>query len=379
MRNIVIACGGTGGHLTPGIALAQSLEEKGCPCWLFISQKAVDDRLSSKYPKLSFVAMPGAPLIKSPLGLLRFVCGFALSFWRSYRFYKKIGADAIVGFGGFSSFGPAMAARMKGMPVFIHEANRAVGKAVRFLAKRSTRLYLPEGMQLEGISPEIIQNIGYPLRQEFRRIPRERARKQLGVGQGERLLVVLGGSQGAASLNRWVKQNIEELAKEGISTYCLTGMNKESSGVVQLEGPIGQTITSRFVPFTDEMNAVLSAADLVISRAGAGAIAEIIRCRIPSVLVPYPHAADNHQYLNASFLERKGGGIVCLEDKMEDILLDEIRDVMFNEEFRAILRRNLFSMDGGDVAGLLATDLIQLLKDRPQGDSVPGGVLRMVG
>jgi len=379
MRNIVIACGGTGGHLTPGIALAQSLEEKGCPCWLFISQKAVDDRLSSKYPKLSFVAMPGAPLIKSPLGLLRFVCGFALSFWRSYRFYKKIGADAIVGFGGFSSFGPAMAARMKGMPVFIHEANRAVGKAVRFLAKRSTRLYLPEGMQLEGISPEIIQNIGYPLRQEFRRIPRERARKQLGVGQGERLLVVLGGSQGATSLNRWVKQNIEELAKEGISTYCLTGMNKESSGVVQLEGPIGQTITSRFVPFTDEMNAVLSAADLVISRAGAGAIAEIIRCRIPSVLVPYPHAADNHQYLNASFLERKGGGIVCLEDKMEDILLDEIRDVMFNEEFRAILRRNLFSMDGGDVAGLLATDLIQLLKDRPQGDSLPGGVLRMVG
>lgn len=272
-----------------------------------------------------------------------------------------------------------MAARMRGMPVFIHEANRAVGKAVRFLAKRSTRLYLPEGMQLDGISPEIIRNVGYPLRQEFRRIPRERARKQLGVAQGDRLLVVLGGSQGAASLNRWVKQNIEELAKEGISTYCLTGMNKESSGVVQLDGPIGQTITSRFVPFTDEMNAVLSAADLVLSRAGAGAIAEIVRCRVPSILVPYPHAADNHQYLNASFLERKGGGIVCLEEKLDAILLDEIREVMFNEEFRAILRRNLFSMDGGDVAGLLALDLIQSLKDRPHRDSVPGGVLRMVG
>jgi UDP-N-acetylglucosamine--N-acetylmuramyl-(pentapeptide) pyrophosphoryl-undecaprenol N-acetylglucosamine transferase len=379
MRNIVIACGGTGGHLTPGIALAQSLEEKGCPCWLFISQKAVDDRLSSKYPKLSFVSMPGAPLIKSPLGLFRFIFGFAFSFWRSYRFYKKIGADALVGFGGFSSFGPAMAARMRDLPVFIHESNRAVGKAVRFLAKRSSRLYLPEGMQLDGISPEIIRNVGYPLRREFRRIPRERARKQLGIAQGARMLVVLGGSQGAASLNRWVKQNIEELAKEGISTYCLTGMNKESSGVVQLDGPLDQTITSRFVPFTDEMNAVLSAADLVLSRAGAGAIAEIVRCRVPSILVPYPHAADNHQYLNASFLERKGGGIVCLEEKLDDILLDEIREVMFNEEFRAILRRNLFSMDGGDVANLLASDLIQSLKDRPARDSIPGGVLRMVG
>jgi UDP-N-acetylglucosamine--N-acetylmuramyl-(pentapeptide) pyrophosphoryl-undecaprenol N-acetylglucosamine transferase len=254
-----------------------------------------------------------------------------------------------------------------------------VGKAVRFLAKRSSRLYLPEGMQLDGISPEIIRNVGYPLRREFRRIPRERARKQLGIAQGARMLVVLGGSQGAASLNRWVKQNIEELAKEGISTYCLTGMNKESSGVVQLDGPLDQTITSRFVPFTDEMNAVLSAADLVLSRAGAGAIAEIVRCRVPSILVPYPHAADNHQYLNASFLERKGGGIVCLEEKLDDILLDEIREVMFNEEFRAILRRNLFSMDGGDVANLLASDLIQSLKDRPARDSIPGGVLRMVG
>ena len=304
------------------------------------------------------------------------VCPFLLEF---LPFLQKGGRRRPCWIRRFSSFGPAMAARMKGMPVLIHEANRAVGKAVRFLAKRSSRLYLPEGMQLEGISPEITRNIGYPLRQEFRRIPRERARRQLGVPQGDRLLVVLGGSQGAASLNAWVKKNIEELAKEGISTYCLTGMNKESSGVVELEGPIGQTVTSRFVPFTDEMNAVLSAADLVISRAGAGAIAEIIRCRVPSVLVPYPHAADNHQYLNASFLERKGGGIVCLEEKMKDILLDEVREVMFNEEFRAILRRNLFSMDGGDVAGLLATDLIQLLKDRSQGDSVPGGVLRMVG
>ena len=72
MKNVIIACGGTGGHLTPGIALAQSLEEKGCNAWLFISRKSVDSRLSSKYPKLNFLAMPGAPLVKSPLGILLF-------------------------------------------------------------------------------------------------------------------------------------------------------------------------------------------------------------------------------------------------------------------------------------------------------------------
>ena len=104
MRNIVIACGGTGGHLTPGIALAQSLEEKGYPCWLFISQKSVDTRLSSKYPKLSFEPMPGAPLIRTPLGVMKFGKGFLSSFLRSQSFYRKVGADALIGFGGFSTF-----------------------------------------------------------------------------------------------------------------------------------------------------------------------------------------------------------------------------------------------------------------------------------
>ena len=379
MRNVVIACGGTGGHLTPGIALAQNLEERGYPSWLFISQKAVDSRLARKYPKLSFESMPGAPLIKSPLGIARFSHGFIFSFLRSYRFYGKIGADALVGFGGFSSFGPAMAARARGVPVFIHEANRAVGKAVRFLAKNSSRLYLPEGMYLEGISPEVIRNVGYPLRKEFRRIPKERARKQLGISLRDRLLVVLGGSQGAVALNRWVKDSLEPLAADGISTYCLTGMNNESSGVVKLEGLGGQPVTNRFVSFTDEMNAVLSAADLVISRAGAGAIAEIVRCRIPSILIPYPHAADNHQFLNAEYLERKGGAIVCPEDKIKENLLDEVREVMFNEEFRTILRRNLFALDNGDVANRISDDIAQCLKQRAIQEPLPGGILRMVG
>jgi UDP-N-acetylglucosamine--N-acetylmuramyl-(pentapeptide) pyrophosphoryl-undecaprenol N-acetylglucosamine transferase len=379
MKNIVIACGGTGGHLTPGIALSQNLEERGYPSWLFISQKSVDSRLARKYPKLSFVPMPGSPLIRTPLGIIRFVFGFISSFIQSYRFYGKIGADALVGFGGFSSFGPAMAARARGIPVFIHEANRAVGKAVRFLAKRSTRLYLPEGMLLDGISPEVIRNLGYPLRKEFRRIPKERARKQIGVSLNDKLLVVLGGSQGAVSLNKWVKNNLENLAAEGISTYCLTGMKNESSGVVQLEGLGGQIVTSRFVSFTDEMNAVLSAADLVITRAGAGAIAEIVRCRIPSILIPYPHAADNHQFLNAEFLERKGGGILCSENNLVGSLMDEVREVMFNEEFRTILRRNLFALDSGDVASRISDDLCLCLKQSAIQQTPHGGVLRMIG
>ena len=169
------------------------------------------------------------------------------------------------------------------------------------------------------------------------------------------------------------------MASEGISTYCLTGLQNESSGVIKLEGLGGHTVTSRFVSFTDEMNTILSAADLVISRAGAGAIAEIVRCRTPSILIPYPYAADDHQTHNAEFLERKGGAIVCPQENIENKLLNEVREVMFNEEFRTVLRRNLFALDSGDVACRMAEDLCQCLKTKMINSSMESGILNVAG
>jgi len=373
LKNIVIACGGTGGHLTPGIALAQSLEELGCPTWLLISQKQVDSRLASKYPDLTFVPMPGAPLIKTPLGFLKFLKGFISSFLTTRSFFRKVDADVLIGFGGYSSFGPALAARTTRIPFFIHEANRVVGKAVRFLANRSARVYLPLGVTLPGVPTEKVIPLGYPLRADFRRIPMERARKCLGVSMSAKLLVVLGGSQGAASLNKWVKNNLADLAEDGISVYCLTGMQEQNTGTIQLDGMGGEKVVSRFVPFSDQMHILMSAANLVISRAGAGSIAEIVRCRVPSILVPYPYAADQHQLANANYLEAKGGGVVCLEQDMNEKLLLEVREVMFNEEFRAVLRRNLYSLDLEDVSQKLAKDILGAL--RPKRDAQLSGNL----
>ena len=301
--------------------------------------------------------------MRTPWGIIKFVKGFIHSFLRSRSFFRKIDADALVGFGGFSSFGPALAARLCGMPFHIHESNRIAGKAVRFLANRASHVYLPQGISLPGIPTEKISHIGYPLRSDFRRIPMERARKCLGISMTEKLLLVFGGSQGAASLNNWVKDNLTDLAQDGISVYCLTGLNDQNSGTVQLEGVNGETVTSRFVTFSDQVHILMSAANLVISRAGAGSIAEIVRCRVPSILVPYPFAADMHQDANAQYLEAKGGGVVCPQESIEEKLLLEVREVMFNEEFRAVLRRNLYSLDHEDVASMLAKNILCTLKN----------------
>ena len=171
--------------------------------------------------------------------------------------------------------------------------------------------------------------------------------------------MVFGGSQGASALNQWLKNNLSTIASEGISTYCITGMDKESPGVVSPGTEEGHSVKCKFVSFSDEINYVLSAADSYFP-CGTGSIAEIICCRVPSILIPYPYAAENHQ-LNASFLENKGGCVVCKQEKVEEELIKEVREMMFNEELRGIIRRNLFALDAGDVGGRIARDIKECL------------------
>ncbi|MBO94461.1 MAG: UDP-N-acetylglucosamine--N-acetylmuramyl-(pentapeptide) pyrophosphoryl-undecaprenol N-acetylglucosamine transferase [Opitutales bacterium] len=372
MSNILIACGGTGGHLAPGISLAQAMEERDNPCWLFISHKQVDSRLAEKYGDLSFVRVAGTPFSRNPLKFALFAKELTQGVLFSLRFFRKAGIDCVFGFGGYSSVAPVLAAKIRGIPYFLHEANRAVGKTTKTMASGSARTYLPEGVRIDGLSPGRSRHCGYPVRREIRRMARGQARRKLGIRSDERLLVVIGGSQGAASLNLWVKRNAERLAAEGIGVYVITGTGNESEGVVELNGD-RRKVTARFVPFCDDMAALLSSADVVVSRAGAGSIAEITRCRVPSVLVPYPHAADDHQRLNAGFMESKGAAIVCEESNLDN-LFDEVRELCFNDELQTIVRRNLDHAEKMDPLSFLASDMDDYFQEK-EGErtrTVPG-------
>ena len=160
MKNIVITCGGTGGHLTPGIALAQSLEVLGCPTWLFYQSETSGFTTGIKISG-THLCCDARSSFDQNWGLLKFFKGFILSFVRSRIFFRKIDADVLVGFGGFSTAGPALAARTIGIPFHVHEANRVIGKAVRFLASRVLdRVYLPRGVTLPSISAEKFPILG---------------------------------------------------------------------------------------------------------------------------------------------------------------------------------------------------------------------------
>jgi UDP-N-acetylglucosamine--N-acetylmuramyl-(pentapeptide) pyrophosphoryl-undecaprenol N-acetylglucosamine transferase len=368
MSRFLISCGGTGGHLSPGIALAEGLRARGHQVVLLISHKKVDTRLIEKYPHLTFERIPGAPFTFRPVGFVRFVVKQTAGLMRSVRLVRNPRPDAIVGFGGFTTAAIILAGAMFRVPVALHEANRVPGRAIRLLGRLARRVYVPPGVRMSEVRFSALYPMGLPVRPDIVRLPREVARQALGLDPQQPVLVVLGGSQGASKLNEWSRQRAEALAFEGIQLYCVTGLGKGEVGERTLKSRNGQAVKAIFVPFSDRIGELLSAADLVVSRAGAGTIAELIRCETPAILIPYPHAADNHQEANARYFEQQGGGLVIGQEHVSD-LLREVRDVIFNDWLLRKFRSNLTRMDRANSLEEMLNDLEAMI--HPPEDPAP--------
>jgi len=368
MSKFLISCGGTGGHLSPGIALAEGLIERGHEAVLLISQKKVDARLIEKYPHLSFVRVPGVGFSFNPVKLVRFVATQAWGLLFCLRLARFHRPDGIVAFGGFTSAGIVLAGRLLKIPVGLHESNRVPGLAVRVLGGLARRVYLPAGVGLTSVRAHHIRYIGMPVRKEIIKKSQSAARETLGLDANHCVLVIFGGSQGSGPLNGWVRGRLPMLASEGIQVYCVTGLGKGEPEVFAMPNAEGEMIKLIFVPFCDRVAELLSAADLVVSRAGAGTIAELIRCEAPAILVPFPQAADDHQRANANYFERQGAGVAVEQSRLDE-LQAEVLDVIFNDWLLRRFRSNLQRMDRTNPLVLLLDDLEQMIspvENRPR-------------
>ena len=230
-KHFLIACGGTGGHLSPGIAVAQELTARGHRCKLLISEKRVDKTLCGSYPELEFIPLPGIGFSKKLSNLPRCLWAAFKNIVQSFRLLRQSKADAVIGFGGFTNVGIILAAKFLRKPCFLHEANRIPGRAVRTLGRWATTVYVPEIFQKQQHLR--MKVCGFPIRREFQKLDKAVAKRNLGFDPKKLLLVIVGGSQGARVLTQWAREHSEDFKQQNLQLLCLTGMRNDGEGATE--------------------------------------------------------------------------------------------------------------------------------------------------
>jgi len=323
MSKILLACGGTGGHLAPGIALAESLQSQNHETLLMVSSKIVDQQMTAKYRGLNFVAGRGRGFGPGLINKILFFPSLFGAIYSSLQLVRQFRPSVLICFGGFMSLGPAIACKLSGIPILVHEANRRPGKAVRLIARFAQSIHLPHGVRIRNITAERQHDSGFPVRQEITPTARDIARQDLNFPSTGRLILVTGGSQGAQVLTRWVENNLELFKQNNIHVLCLTGASGRAGEVNH------PTSVIRYLSFCNQMASAYSAADIAITRSGAGTLAELATCRTPVVLVPYPFAADDHQTANALYAVEVGMAQMIAEkniEKLNDAVFDLLNE-----------------------------------------------------
>ena len=325
--NAVIACGGTGGHLFPGLAVAEVLRQRGHQVMLFVSEKEIDSVALSGHPEFQFEKLPtiGLPSPFSP-AIVRFTQRFHESLSRCRIIYRRFNPQVVLGMGGFTSTAPVLAGRMRRIPTFIHESNAFPGKANRLTA-RMVRAVLLGFKEAAQFFPKVRTEVtGTPIRAELQRLERGEARRKLGLREDLRTLLVMGGSQGASGINQSIIKSLPSLHGEPIQVIHLSGARDERLAADNFQR---ENIPAYVAAFHHAMEEVYSAADLAIARSGAASLAELAAFSLPSVLIPFPYAADDHQTRNAEIFVRAGAAIMVREAELAgDVLARRIRELI---------------------------------------------------
>lgn len=358
--HVAIGCGGTGGHFFPGIAVAEQLMLRGCDVTLLISSKEVDQEAVKNALGMKVATLPAVGMTRGRLG------AFFLGFWKSYAAAKKLFRErppqAALAMGGFTSAPPVLAGRSFGAATFLHESNTIPGKANRWLAHFVHQAFVGFPTAAGRLHNCNVLCTGTPVRPQFQPAEPESCRVALGLDAKRPTLLIMGGSQGASGINELQLQALPTLQKAlpELQFLHLSGPNDLSKVQAGYQQQQARAIVR---PFLTEMDLALGAATVAISRAGASSLAELAAMRLPSVLIPYPTAADNHQFYNAKALVDTAAALMLQQkaatgEKLASLVLDIANDTAKRES----MAKALETWHRADAAELIAERIVALMR-----------------
>jgi UDP-N-acetylglucosamine--N-acetylmuramyl-(pentapeptide) pyrophosphoryl-undecaprenol N-acetylglucosamine transferase len=362
-RRILIAGGGTGGHVYPALAMIEALKKKGNFQFLYVGGKnGIETRIVPRYQiPLKTIWISGfarSLTIKN----LTFPVKLLMSLYQSWNIVRKFKPDVAVGTGGYVSGPVLFVAAKKGVPVLIQEQDVYPGVTTRLLAKHAWRICL----SFEGTRKYFLQHseklavIGNPVRQDLTAISHEDAQKHLGLVSGKVTLFIFGGSQGARSINTAMINILPDLTgKYDLQVIWQTG---ESQFTVVQERFRYEGKNIKMMPYIQEMDAAYAAADIVICRAGAIALAELAIVAKPAVLIPYPFAAGNHQEHNSRMIAEAGAALMVAEKAdWEAELRCAIETLLENSELREQQSSAWKKLARPNAADLISEEILKLM------------------
>ena len=367
---VLFSCGGTGGHINPAIAIANTLKEKygDFECMFVGAEGGMEGSLVPKSGyKIEFVKVRG---FKRKLSLANVDAAIkaVTSVHAAKKIIKRFSPDVVIGTGGYASWAAVKAAASLGIPTLIHEQNAYPGVTTRRLSKYASKVCISFEESRKFFEDTVKQKLiltGNPLKPEVLKADRNTARKELGITD-EVYILSFGGSLGADKVNEYVLDMLNGYVKgnEKIRAIHATGKNgnaKYSALAEKLGLTKAKNIEIR--EYIYDMHRQLAAADLVICRAGAITIAENCCMAKPSILIPSPNVTDNHQFKNAAVL-RDAGAALLLEEASTNgkILTEAVKDLVENEDKRKAMSTAAFGLAKASAADEIADIAVSMIK-----------------
>jgi UDP-N-acetylglucosamine--N-acetylmuramyl-(pentapeptide) pyrophosphoryl-undecaprenol N-acetylglucosamine transferase len=308
---ILIACGGTGGHIFPGLSLAQELKERGTADILLVgTDHPLEVKLFGSFG-IPYRLMPVAKLSANPVKFLIFAFRLTSASLRSIKLLFEYKPDIVVGFGGYASFPICKFAALMGKPLFLHEQNCEAGLANKILALLARRVAVSFKETEKAFGKKAVFT-GNPIRKKLLSVKKEDALKYYKLDPSKFTILVLGGSQGSQKINEIISGMLGILSgeeKKQINILHIAGIRNIDDVRKKYEG---RGIDGCVCDFVDDIGYPYAMADFIVSRAGATALFEIAALGIPSIMIPY-RFAGGHQYHNAAALEKAGGTVIMDE------------------------------------------------------------------